>query len=50
MLFRASDFGILEKNERRKLPNSVVARILQIYPSITGDDVGFKEKEIKILN
>ena len=43
MLFHATDFGILERNERRKLPNCAVARIRQIYPSITGDYMGFKE-------
>lgn len=43
MLFHATDFGILEKNERRKLPNCAVARIRQIYPSITGDYMGYKE-------
>ena len=43
MLFHATDFGILEKNERRKLPNCVVARIRQIYPSKTGDYMGYKE-------
>lgn len=43
MLFHATDFGILEKNERRKLPNCAVARIRQIYPSTTGDYMGFKE-------
>ena len=42
-LFDAIDFGILEKKERRKLPNCVVARIRQIYPSKTGDYMGFKE-------
>lgn len=43
LLFHATDFGILEKNERRKLPNCAVARIRQIYPSMTGDYMGFKE-------
>lgn len=43
MLFHATDFGILEKNERRKLPNCAVAKIRQIYPSLTGDYMGFKE-------
>ena len=43
MLLHATDFGIFEKNERRKLPNCAVARIRQIYPSITGDYMGFKE-------
>jgi hypothetical protein len=43
ILFHATDFGILEKNERRKLPNCAVARIRQIYPSITGDYMGFRE-------
>ena len=43
ILFHATDFGILEKNERRKLPNCAVARIRQIYPSNTGDYMGFRE-------
>lgn len=43
MLFHATDFGILEKKERRKLPNCFVAKIRQIYPSTTGDYMGFKE-------
>ena len=42
-LFHATDFGILEKNERRKLPNCAVARVRQIYPSKTGDYMGFRE-------
>lgn len=43
LLFHATDFGILEPNERRKLPNCAVAKIRQIYPSSTGDYMGFKE-------
>lgn len=43
MLFHATDFGLLEKNERRKLPNCVVARIRQIYPSSTGTYMGYRE-------
>ena len=43
MIFHATDFGILEKKERRKLPNCFVAKIRQIYPSTTGDYMGFKE-------
>ena len=43
LLYHAIDFGILEKNERRKLPNCVVAKIRQIYPSSSGDYMGFKE-------
>lgn len=43
MLFHATDFGVLEKNERRKLPNCAVAKIRQIYPSPTGDYMGFIE-------
>lgn len=43
LLFYATDFGILEKNERRKLPNCAVAKIRQIYPSMTGDYMGFKK-------
>lgn len=43
LLFHATDFGILEKKERRKLPNCAVARIRQIYPSNTGDYMGFRE-------
>ena len=42
LLYHAIDFGILEKNERRKLPNCV-AKIRQIYPSSSGDYMGFKE-------
>ena len=42
-LFHATDFGILEKKERRKLPNCAVARVRQIYPSKTGDYMGFRE-------
>ena len=42
-LFHATDFGVLEKNERCKLPNCAVAKIRQIYPSPTGDYMGFKE-------
>ena len=37
------DFGVLEKGERRRLPNCAVARIRQIYPSDTGFYMGFKE-------
>ena len=43
LLFHATDFGILEKRERRKLPNCAVAKIRQIYPSMTGDYMGYKE-------
>ena len=43
LLFHATDFGILEKKERRKLPNCAVAKIRQIYPSPTGYYMGFKE-------
>ena len=43
LLFYACDFGILEKNERRKLPNCFVARIRQTYPSLTGLYMGFRE-------
>ena len=43
MLFHATDYGILEKKERRKLPNCAVAKIRQIYPSLSGDYMGFKE-------
>ena len=42
-LFHATDFGILEKKERRRLPNCAVAKVRQIYPSITGYYMGFKE-------
>ena len=43
LLFHATDYGILEKNERRRLPNCAVARIRQTYPSLTGHYMGFKE-------
>ena len=43
LLFHATDFGILEKKERRKLPNCVFARIRQIYPSTSGDYMGYRE-------
>ena len=43
LLFHATDFGILEKKERRKLPNCAVAKIRQINPSPTGCYMRFKE-------
>ena len=43
LVFHETDIGLLEKNERRKLPNCAVARIRQIYPSEKGDYMGFKE-------
>jgi hypothetical protein len=42
-LFHICDFGVLEERERRRLPNCPVAYIRQIYPSETGDYMGFKE-------
>lgn len=43
LLFCACDFGILEKSERRKLPNCAVAKIRQIFPSSDGYYMGFLE-------
>jgi hypothetical protein len=43
-VFRASDFGVLEPGERRRLPNCAVAKVRQIYPSDTGYYMGFKER------
>lgn len=42
-VFIALDFGVLEKGERKKLPNCAVARIRQIFPSDTGYYMGFKQ-------
>ena len=42
-LFFTLDFGVLEKGERKKLPNCAVAKIRQMYPSETGYYMGFKE-------
>ena len=42
-LFLALDFGVLEKGERRRLPNCGVAKIRQLFPSETGYYMGFKE-------
>jgi hypothetical protein len=42
-IFIALDFGVLERGERRRLPNCAVARVRQIYPSETGLYMGFKE-------
>lgn len=43
MIFHETDIGILEKHERRKLPNCAVARVRQIYPCTEGLYMGFKE-------
>ena len=42
-VFVCLDFGVLEKGDRRRLPNCAVAKIRQIYPSETGLYMGFKE-------
>ena len=43
MLLHATDFGILEEDERPRLPNCVVARIRQIYPSKSGNYMDYNE-------
>ena len=42
-IFFSIDFGVVEKGERRRLPNCAVARVRQIFPSDTGFYMGFKE-------
>ena len=42
-LFVSLDFGVLEKGERKRLPNCAVAKIRQMYPSESGYYMGFKE-------
>jgi cobalamin biosynthesis protein CobT len=42
-IFWVLDFGVLEKGERRRLPNCPVAKVRQLYPSLTGRYMGFKE-------
>ena len=42
-LFLDTNFGILEKKERRKLPNCGVAKVRQIFPSTSGNYMGYKE-------
>ena len=42
-VFVSLDFGVLEKGERKRLPNCAVAKIRQIYPSESGYYMGFKE-------
>ena len=42
-IFHETDIGILEKHERRKLPNCAVAKVRQIYPNENGKYMGFKE-------
>jgi hypothetical protein len=44
LVFLKCDFGILEPGERRRLPNCVVAKIRQMYPSNSGLYMGFKER------
>lgn len=44
-VFIALDFGVLEKGERKKLPNCAVARIRQIFPSDTGYYMGFRQHQ-----
>ena len=41
--FVSLDFGVLEKGERKRLPNCAVAKIRQMCPSETGYYMGFKE-------
>jgi hypothetical protein len=43
LLFCACDFGILEKRERRKLPNCAVAKIRHVFPSSDGYYMGYLE-------
>jgi hypothetical protein len=42
-IFVCLDFGVVEKGERKRLPNCAVAKIRQIYPSESGSYMGFKE-------
>jgi hypothetical protein len=42
-LFHETDIGLLEKHERRKLPNCAVARVRQIYPNTEGQYMGYRE-------
>ena len=42
-IFHETDIGLLEKHERRKLPNCSVAKVRQIYPNTNGEYMGFKE-------
>ena len=42
-LFLDTNFGILEKKERRKLPNCGVAKVRQMFPSTSGNYMGYKE-------
>ena len=42
-IFHETDIGLLEKHERRKLPNCSVAKVRQIYPNTNGENTGFKE-------
>jgi hypothetical protein len=42
-LFHETDIGLLEKLERRKLPNCAVARVRQIYPNTEGQYKGYRE-------
>ena len=42
-IFFSIDFGVVEKGERRRLPNCAVARVRQIFPSDTGFYMGFNE-------
>jgi hypothetical protein len=42
-IFVCLDFGVIEKGERKRLPNCAVAKIRQIYPSESGSYMGFKE-------
>jgi hypothetical protein len=45
LLLHASDLGIVGEDERRTIPNCVVAGIRQIYPSATGGYTDYVEKE-----
>lgn len=42
-LFVCLDFGVLEKGERKRLPNCAVAKVRQIFSSDTGYYMGFRE-------
>jgi hypothetical protein len=45
LLLHASDLGIVGEDERRTIPNCVVARIRQIYQSATRGYTDYVEKE-----
>ena len=42
-IFFSIDFGVVEKGERRRLPNCAVAKVRQIFPSDSGYYMGFKD-------